>query len=123
MSRLPTDHYLRSLPTTARSIILPPRHAPSGPLFPFITEIKTAPSVSYTPRHPSLPDWSRQRVTFHPYTPLHKNSLDALKHPTSTKIFITSTSFHLPHVHLGIFATYFNNVLHTSDYILESSQK
>jgi hypothetical protein len=123
MSRLPADHYLRSLPMTSRSITLPPRHSPSGPLFPFIAEIKPAPTISYTPRHPSLPDWSRQRVIFHPYSPLHKPSLDALKNPSSTKIFITSTSFHLPHLHLGIFATYFNNNLHISDYVLESSQK
>jgi Reverse transcriptase (RNA-dependent DNA polymerase) len=123
MSRLPVDHYLRSLPTTAHSITLPPRHSPSGPLFPFIAEIKPAPSISYTPRHPSLPDWSRQRVKFHPYSPLHKASLDALKNPTTTKIFITSMSFHLPHLHLGIFAIYSNNSLHISDYVLETSQK
>jgi hypothetical protein len=79
--------------------------------------------VLYTPHHPSLPDWSRQRVTLHPYSPLHKESCDALKHPTSTKILITSTSFHLPHLHLGIFAIYFHNSLHISDYVLELSQK
>jgi Reverse transcriptase (RNA-dependent DNA polymerase) len=123
MSCLPADHYLHSLPTTSRSITLPPRYLPSGPLFPFIAEIKTAPTISYTPRHPSLMDWSRPRVTFHPYSPLHKRSLDALKNTSSTKIFITSTAFHLPHVHLGIFAIYFNNALHISDYVLESSQK
>jgi Reverse transcriptase (RNA-dependent DNA polymerase) len=123
MSRLPADHYLRSLPSTSRSITLPPRHSPSGPLFPFIAEIKTAPSILYTPRHPSLPDWSQQHVTFHPYSPLHKCSLDALKNTTSTKILVTSTTFHIPHLHLGIFAIYFNNVLHISDYVLESSQK
>jgi hypothetical protein len=123
MSHLPADHYLRSLPSTIRSITLPPRHSPSGPLFPFIAEINTAPSILYTPHHPSLPDWSRQRVTFHPFSPLHKDSLDALKHPTSTKIFVTSTTFHLSHLHLGIFAIYFKNSLHISDYVLESSQK
>jgi hypothetical protein len=123
MSRLPADHYLRSLPSTARSITLLPRHSLPGPLFPFIAEIKTSPSIQYTPRHPSLSDWSRQRVTFHPYSPLHKRSLDALKDPTSTKIFVTSTTFHLPHLHLGIFAIYFKNSLHISDYVLESSQK
>jgi hypothetical protein len=73
--------------------------------------------------HVSLPDWSRQRVTLHPFSPLHKNSLDTLKNPISTKIFVTSTSFHLPHLHLGIFAIYFNNALHISDYVLETSQK
>jgi hypothetical protein len=62
-------------------------------------------------------------VILHPYSPLHKNSLDALKNPTTTKILITSTSFHLPHLHLGIFAIFFNNTLHISDYVLESSQK
>jgi hypothetical protein len=62
-------------------------------------------------------------VTFHPYSPLHKASLNALKNPTSTKIFVTSTSFHLPHLHLGIFAIFFNNTLHISDYVLETSQK
>jgi hypothetical protein len=62
-------------------------------------------------------------VIFHPYSPLHKPSLNALKHPTSTKILITSTSFHLPHLHLGIFAIYFNNSLHISDYVLETTQK
>jgi Reverse transcriptase (RNA-dependent DNA polymerase) len=123
MSRLPPDHYLRSLPSTVRSITLPPRHAPSGPLFPFIAEIKPVPSISYTPRHPSLPDWSRQRVILHPYSPLHKKSLDALKDPTTTKILITSTSFHLPHLHLAIFAIFFNDALHISDYVLETSQK
>jgi hypothetical protein len=86
-------------------------------------DINTAPSILYTPRHPSLPDWSRQRVTFHPFSPLHKDSLDALKNPTSTKIFVTSTTFHLPHLHLGIFAIYFRNSLHILDYVLESSQK
>jgi hypothetical protein len=123
ISRLPADHYLRSLPSTSRSITLLPRHSPSGPLFPFIAEIKSTPSILYTPRHPSLPDWSRQRVKFHPYSPLHKSSLDALKNPTSTKIFVISTAFHLPHLHLGIFAIYFKNSLHILDYILESSQK
>jgi Reverse transcriptase (RNA-dependent DNA polymerase)/Endonuclease-reverse transcriptase len=123
MSRLPSDHYLRSLPTTARSITLPPCHSPSGPLFPFIVEIKPTPSILYTPRHPSLLDWSRQRVIFHPFSPVHKESLVAIKNPTSMKIFITSTSFHLPHLHLGIFAIYFNNSLHISDFVLESSQK
>jgi hypothetical protein len=62
-------------------------------------------------------------VIFHPYSPLHKNSLAALKNPSSTKILITSTSFHLPHHHLSIFAIYFNNTLHISDYVIESSQK
>jgi hypothetical protein len=62
-------------------------------------------------------------VTFHHFSPIHKASLDALKNPTSTKIFITSTTFHLPHLHPGIFAIYFNNSLHISDYVLESSQK
>jgi hypothetical protein len=61
-------------------------------------------------------------VKFHPYSPIHKPSLSALADPTSTKIFITSTAFHLPHLHLGIFAIYFNNALHISDYVLESSQ-
>jgi endonuclease/exonuclease/phosphatase (EEP) superfamily protein YafD len=123
MSRLPPDHHLRSLPTSSRSVTLPPSYAPSGPLFPFIAEIKTAPIISYTPRHPSLPDWSRQRVTLHPYSPLHKPSLDALKDPNTTKILITSTSFHLPHIHLGIFAIFLNDTLHISDYTLDSSQK
>jgi hypothetical protein len=123
VSRLPTNHYLRSLPSTVRSITLPPSHLPSGPLFPFITEINSAPSPSYTPRHPSLLDWSRQRVTLHHYSPLHKASLNAIKNLTSTKIFITSMTFHLPHLHLGIFAIYFKNALHISDYVLETSQK
>jgi Reverse transcriptase (RNA-dependent DNA polymerase) len=123
MSRLPTTHYLRSLPLTSRAVTLPPRHSLPLPPFPYIAEIKSAPSTTYTPRHPSLPDWSRQRVKLHPFSPLHKQSLDALSDPTSTKIFITSTAFHVPHLHLGIFAIYFNDALHISDYTLESSQK
>jgi hypothetical protein len=62
-------------------------------------------------------------VTFHPFSPLHKRALDTLSDPTTTKIFITSTTFHIPHLHLGIFAIYFNDALHISNYILESSQK
>jgi hypothetical protein len=62
-------------------------------------------------------------VTFYHFSPLHKRALDALSNTTTTKIFITSTAFHIPHLHLGIFAIYFNNALHISDYTLESSQK
>jgi Reverse transcriptase (RNA-dependent DNA polymerase)/Endonuclease-reverse transcriptase len=58
MARLPADHYLRTLPTSSRSITLPPRYSPSGPLFPFIAEVEHTNTASYTPRHPSLPDWS-----------------------------------------------------------------
>jgi Reverse transcriptase (RNA-dependent DNA polymerase) len=123
MSRLPPDHYLRSLPITSRAVTLPPRHSLPTPPFPYIAEITPAPSFTYTPCHPSLSDWSRQRVIFHHFSPIHKESFDTLKNPTSTKIFITSTTFHLPHLHLGIFAIYFNDSLHISDYVLESSQK
>jgi hypothetical protein len=122
MSRLP-DHYLHTLPSTSHAVTLPPSHSISDPVFPYIAEIKPTPPTSYTPRHPSLMDWSRQHVTFRPYSPLHKELLNALSNPTSTKIFITSTAFHLPHLHLSIFAIYFNNALHISDYTLESSQK
>jgi hypothetical protein len=122
-SRLPANHYLRSLPISSRSVTLPPRHATPSPLLPDIAEITTTPLITYTPRHPSLPDWSRQHVTFHPYSPLHKKSLDALSDPIPTKILITSTTFHVPHMHLGIFAIFFNNDLHISDYTLESSQE
>jgi Reverse transcriptase (RNA-dependent DNA polymerase) len=123
VSRLPTDHYLRSLPLTSHAVTLSPHHSlPSSP-FPYITEIKPAPFITYTPCHLSLPDWSRPRVTFHPFSPLHKQALDALSDPTPTKIFITSTAFHVPHLYLGIFAIYLNNVLHISDYTLETSQK
>jgi hypothetical protein len=41
----------------------------------------------------------------------------------TTKILVTSTSFHIPHLHLGIFAIFLDNHLHISDYILETSQK
>jgi hypothetical protein len=123
MSRLPSNHYLRSLPLTSRAVTLPPRHSLPLPPFPYIAEIKIAPSITYTPRHPSLLDWSRQRVIFHHFSPLHKRALDTLSNTTTTKIFITSTAFHIPHLHLGIFAIYFNNALHISDYTLESSQK
>jgi hypothetical protein len=122
-SRLPANHYLRSLPSSSRSVTLPPRHTIPAPLLPDITEITSTPLITYTPRHPSLPDWSRQRVTFHPFSHLHKKSLNALSDPNTTKILITSTAFHVPHLHLGIFAIFFNNDLHISDYTLESSQK
>jgi hypothetical protein len=68
-------------------------------------------------------DWSNKRVKFLPYTPLHKPCLGGLKNPSTTKILITSTDFHIPHLHLGIFAIYYKNSLHISDYILETSQK
>jgi hypothetical protein len=122
-SRLPVNHYLRSLPSSSRSVTFPPRYVTPSPLLPDIAEITPAPLIMYTPRHPSLPDWSRQRVTFHPYTRLHKKSLDALSDPIPTKILLTSTSFHVPHMHLGIFAIFFKNDLHISDYVLESSQE
>jgi hypothetical protein len=57
-------------------------------------------------------------VEFDPYSPDHKKSLTTIANLSSTKISITSTSFHLPHLHLGIFAIYANNTLHISDYIL-----
>jgi hypothetical protein len=124
-SNLPKNHYLRTLASSSRQVTLPPRHSISAPILPFIAKVTLPrpPTPSYTPRHLSLMDWSRSRVKFHPYSPLHKPSLSALADPTSTKILITSTSFHIPHLHLGIFAIYFNNALHISDYVLESSQK
>jgi hypothetical protein len=62
-------------------------------------------------------------VKFLPYSPYHTPSLTALKNPSSTKILITLSSFHISHLHLGIFAIFYNNKLHISDYVLESSQK
>jgi hypothetical protein len=62
-------------------------------------------------------------VKFYPYSPNHKPSLKAISDPRPTKIFVTSTTFHLPHLHLGIFAIYTNDTLHISDYTLETSQK
>jgi hypothetical protein len=62
-------------------------------------------------------------VEFNPYSLNHKKSLITIANPSSTKIFITSTSFHLPHLHLSIFTIYVNNTLHISDYVLETSQK
>jgi hypothetical protein len=68
-------------------------------------------------------DWSRKHVKFLPYSPYHKPSLNALKNPSTTKILITSSSFHIPHLHLRVFAIFFNNKLHISDYILKTSQQ
>jgi hypothetical protein len=121
-SRLPANHYLHSLPSSSRSVTLPPRHATPAPVLPDIVEITSTTPITYTPCHPSLPDWSRQRVIFHPFSRIHKESLTTLKDPNSTKILITSTAFHVPHLHLSIFAIFFNNDLHISDYTLESSQ-
>jgi hypothetical protein len=123
LSCLPANHHLLNLTSSSRRITLPPRHSISTPIFSYIAEIKTSSSPTYTPHHLSLTDWSRQRVVFYPYSPLHKPLLNALSDPIPTKILITSTDFHLPHLHLGIFVIYFNNSLHILDYVLESSQK
>jgi hypothetical protein len=85
--------------------------------------MKTAPIPEYTPRHPSLKDWSQKCVEFLPFSPNNKPSLAALMNLSTTKILVTSTTFHIPHLHLSIFAIYFDNKLHISNYMLESSQK
>jgi hypothetical protein len=83
--------------------------------------MKLPPILHYTPHNSSLMDWSNKCVKFLPYSPLHKPSLRALKNPSTTKILITSTSFHIPHLHLGIFAIFYHDSLHISDFVLESS--
>ena len=123
LSHLPANHHLLTLSTSSRHSTLSPRHSISALIIPYIVEVNASPTPTYTPCHPFLTDWSRQHVIFHSYSPLHKKSLDTLSDPVPTKIFITSTAFHLPHLHLSIFAIYFNNTLHISDYTLESSQK
>jgi hypothetical protein len=85
--------------------------------------MKPVPTIEYTPCYLSLKDWSQKCVKFSPYSPDHKKSLTTLTNPSSAKIFIMSTTFHLPHLHLSIFAIYFNNTLHISNYVLETSQK
>jgi hypothetical protein len=57
-SRLLISHHLRHLPSLSRRVTLPPHHEPSAPLLPYIAEIKSTPTYSYTPRHLSLMDWS-----------------------------------------------------------------
>jgi hypothetical protein len=102
-------------------ITLPPHHEPSCPILSEVAEMKLPPILHYTPHNSSLMDWSNKCVKFLPYSPLHKPSLRALKNPSTTKILITSTSFHIPHLHLGIFAIFYHDSLHISDFILESS--
>jgi hypothetical protein len=123
ISTLPRSHALLDLPTASRPITLPPHHSIPPPILPDVAEMKPSRLPTLTPHHPSLKDWSRQRVGFLPYSPLHGPSLSALNNPSTTKILITSTTFHIPHLHLGIFTIFHHNSLHISDYVLESSQQ
>jgi hypothetical protein len=61
-------------------------------------------------------------MTLHPYSKTHKKNLDALSLPNTTHILI-STTFHIPHQHLGLFAIFTSNFLHSSNYVLKTSQK
>ena len=71
-STLPPSHYLYHIKTPTHPLTLLPYFQCPDPLLPYIVEIKTAPSLMYTPCHPSLMDWSNKCMTLKLYSHIHK---------------------------------------------------